>query len=152
MASQVFKLTRNSCVRAPRMCQVMFNCSQSCKRKASIEVYHPSRAFGLISHKGSASFAPQCAETTLQREDSFAPRRCQVNESTHAGDFGDFSPLCAKCLKSTTTHDCLEDPSKTKKKFAACIKTNARFKPHQKRTNQNFFFPKRTDREHESFR
>lgn len=66
LASQVFTLTRNSCVRVPRMCQVMFNCSQSCKRKASIEVYHPRRTFCLISYKRSAFFTSQCAETTYK--------------------------------------------------------------------------------------
>lgn len=97
LASQVFALTRNSCMRVPRMCQVMFNCSPSCKRKASIEVYHPSGTFCLIPYKRSAFFTSQCAETSYRASARLRRRGAQWRESTNAGDFWGFSTFYAKC-------------------------------------------------------
>lgn len=125
LASQVFALTRNSCMRVPRMCQVMFNCSQSCKRKASIEVYHPSGTFCLIPYKRSAFFTSQCAETSYGASARLRRRVKGIHKRRRLLRL--FYHLC-KLLRRTMTHDCLEDPCKT---FAAFSNTTARFEPHK---------------------
>lgn len=97
LASQVFALTRNSCARVPRMCQVMFNCSQSCKGKASTEVYHPSGTFGLIPYKRSAFNTSQCAEGTCKASARLRRGGAQGRQSTNAGHFWGFSTFYANC-------------------------------------------------------
>lgn len=125
LASQVFALTRNSCKRVPRMCQVMFNCSRSCKGKASIEVYCPSGIFCLIPYKRSAFFTSKC-RNDLQGERS--PKRCPEKGIHKRRRLLRLFYLLCKFLRRTMTHDCLEDPYKT---FAAFSNTTARFEPHR---------------------